>query len=47
MRLARAGLVSAISPGKKLSWAKASERYREYLFGVGREVEGGKTPDGL
>jgi len=46
MRLARAGLVSAISPGRKLSWGKAAERYREYLFGVGGEVKGGKTPDG-
>ena len=46
MKLARAGLVSAISPGKKIGWAKAAERYREYLFGVGREVKGGKTPDG-
>ncbi len=45
-RLARAGLTSAISPGRKLHWAKAAERYREYLFGVGREVKGGKTPDG-
>ena len=46
VRLAREGLVSAISPGKKLSWGKAAEKYREYLFGVGREVKGGKTPDG-
>ena len=47
MKLARAGLVSAISPGKKVGWAKAAERYREYLFGVGGEVKGGKTPDGV
>ena len=46
MRLARAGLVAAISPGKKEGWAKAAEKYREYLFGIGREVKGGQTPDG-
>ena len=46
MRLARSGLMKAISTGKKLSWAKAAARYREYLFGVGSEVQGGKTPDG-
>ena len=46
MRPARAGLVSAISPEKKVGWAKAAEKYREYLFGVGREVKGGTTPDG-
>ena len=46
MKLARSGLVSAISPGRKLGWAKAAEKYREYLFGVGREVKGGQTPDG-
>ena len=44
VRQARSGLVAAISPGKKVSWAKAAAHYREYLFGVGREVEGGKTP---
>ena len=40
MRLARAGLVAAISPGKKMTWAKAAERYREYLFGIGPRGEG-------
>jgi REP element-mobilizing transposase RayT len=46
VRLARAGLAAAVSIDKKLSWTKAAERYREYLFGVGAEVEGGQTPDG-
>ena len=48
MRLARAGLVKAnnISGGPRLSWHESAERYREYLFGVGRAVKGGKTPDG-
>jgi hypothetical protein len=42
MRLARAGLVAAISPGEKLGWARASKLYREYLSGVAREVKGGR-----
>ena len=46
MKLARAGLVEAISPGRKLSWAKAAEAYRELLYAKGREVSGGVTPDG-
>ena len=46
MRLARSGLVLAIGSGKILSWAKAAESYRELLFTKGREVKGGKTPDG-
>ena len=46
MRLARSGLVRAISPDKRLSWARAAERYREYLFGVGTEVVGGRTAHG-
>jgi len=46
MQLARTGLVTAISPGKQLSWMKAAGRYRNYLFGVGREVKGATTPDG-
>ena len=47
VRLARSGLMSAISPGRRLRWAQAAEKYREYLFGVGHEVKGGKTPDGV
>ena len=47
MRLARSGLVAAIAFGKTLGWAKAADRYREYLFGVGQEVKGGATPDGM
>ena len=47
MRLARAGLVEAISPpGRKLSWAKAAAAYRELLYVEGRAVAGGVTPDG-
>ena len=46
VRLARSGLVVAIAFGKTETWAKAAERYREYLFGVGQEVKGGRTPDG-
>ena len=47
MRLARSGLVTAISIDKKLSWARAAGRYREYLFGIGVEVQGGTAPDGM
>ena len=46
MRLARSGLVTAISFDRKIPWANALERYRELLFGVGQEVKGGNTPDG-
>ncbi len=46
MQLARSGLVAAIAFGNKTTWAKASDRYREYLFGIGGEVKGGVTPDG-
>jgi putative transposase len=46
MRLARAGLVSAISYEKKISWSRAAESYRQLLFGTGQEVKGGKTLDG-
>ena len=46
MRLARAGLVSAISYEKKISWPKAADSYRQLLFGNGQAVKGGKTPDG-
>ena len=47
MKLARAGLVEAISPpGRKLTWAKAADAYRELLYVKGREVVGGVTPDG-
>jgi REP element-mobilizing transposase RayT len=47
MRLARAGLVSAVSYEKKISWQQALGRYRKFLYGIGQEVEGGVTPDGL
>ncbi len=46
MRLARSGLVSAVSYGKKIPWARAAEQYRRLLFGAGQEVIGGRTPDG-
>jgi len=46
VRMARSGLVAAIAFGRTATWAKAAERYREYLFGVGHEVEGGQSPDG-
>ncbi len=46
MKLARAGLVDAISPGRKLTWAKAADAYRELLYAKGREVSGGVTPGG-
>ena len=46
MRLARAGLLTAISFERKMTWAVAAERYRKLLFGVGQEVKGGKTPGG-
>ena len=46
MRLARAGLVLAVSYDKKVPWAKAAASYRKLLFGIGNEVGSGKTPDG-
>jgi len=46
MRLARAGLVSAVSYEKKIPWKQALERYRRFLYGIGQEVAGGATPDG-
>ena len=46
MRLARSGLVAAIGSGNVTTWAMASERYREYLFGIGAKVKGGATPGG-
>ncbi len=46
MRLARAGLQTAISFERRLSWPKAAERYRGFLYGIGQEVKGGATPDG-
>jgi len=46
MRLARTGLVSAVSYDKKVTWKQALERYRKFMYGVGQEVEGGATPDG-
>jgi hypothetical protein len=50
MRLARSGLVEVVSAaagaGRKFSWAKAQESYRQLLFGIGQEVRGGATPDG-
>ena len=47
MRLARSGLVSAISSGKQMTWSKAAELYRMLLFGIGQAVRGGATPDGM
>ena len=46
MRLARSGIVSAISYEKKITWKQALERYRKFVYGVGQEVKGGATPDG-
>ncbi|MGI9244891.1 MAG: transposase [Verrucomicrobiales bacterium] len=46
MRLARAGLVSAVSYEKKIPWRLALERYRKFIYGIGQEVRGGMTPDG-
>jgi REP element-mobilizing transposase RayT len=47
MRLARSGLVSAVSYEKKITWKQALERYRKFMYGVGQEVKGGATPDGF
>ncbi|MDA0813800.1 MAG: hypothetical protein O3C21_15590 [Verrucomicrobia bacterium] len=47
MRLARSGLISAISFEKKIPWKVAAERYRKFMYGIGQEVKGGKTPDGV
>jgi len=47
MKLARAGLVTAISFEKKIPWKQAAERYRKFIFGIGQEVKGGATPDGM
>ncbi len=47
MRLARAGLVSAVSYEKAIPWKQALERYRKFLYGIGQEVVGGKTADGI
>ena len=46
MRLARNGLLTAISFERKIPWAGAAERYRELLFGKSQKVSGGNTPDG-
>ncbi|MGI9240380.1 MAG: transposase [Verrucomicrobiales bacterium] len=46
MRLARAGLVSAISYERKIPWKVAVERYRKFIYGIGHEVRCGTTPDG-
>ncbi|MGI9244896.1 MAG: transposase, partial [Verrucomicrobiales bacterium] len=46
MRLARAGLVSAVSYEKKIPWKLALERYRKFIYGIGQEVRGGMTPGG-
>ena len=40
MKLARAGLVCAISFQKKVSWGVAAERYRKFMYGIGLEVKG-------
>jgi hypothetical protein len=47
MRLARAGLVTAVSFEKKIPWKQAAERYREFMYGIGQELKGGQTPDGV
>ena len=47
MRLARAGLVSAVSYEKSIPWKQALERYRKFIYGIGQEVVGGQTPDGV
>ena len=47
MKLARSGLVYAISSGKKIPWRTAAERYREFMYGIGQQVGGGQTPDGF
>ncbi|MGK0189469.1 MAG: putative transposase [Verrucomicrobiales bacterium] len=48
MRLARSGLVSAVSYEKKItSWKQALDRYRKFMYGIGAEVKGGATPDGF
>ena len=47
MRLARAGLVTAVSFEKKISWKQAAERYRKFMYGIGQEVKGGQTSDGV
>ena len=47
MRLARAGLVTAVSFDKKISWKQAAERYRKFMYGIGQEVKGGQTSDGV
>jgi putative transposase len=46
MRLARSGLLSAISYERSVTWAVGSESYRKLLFGIGHEVHGGQTPEG-
>ena len=46
MRLARSGIVSAVSYEKKITWKQALERYRKFMYGVGQEVKGDATPDG-
>ena len=46
LRMARAGLVSAIAYDKQLPWAKAAESYRKLLYGIGHKVRGGTSPDG-
>jgi len=47
MRLARAGLVSAVSYEKAIPWRQALERYRKFLYGIGQEVVGDKTSGGI
>ena len=46
MRLARSGIVSAVSYGKKITWKQALDRYRKFMYGIGEEVTGGATADG-
>ena len=46
MKLARAGLVRGVSPGRKLTWGKVADAYRELLYVKACAVSGGVTSDG-
>ena len=46
MRLAQAGLVSAVSYERKITWRRAAEEYRKLLFWKGEKVVGADTSDG-
>ncbi len=43
MRLARAGVVAAISFEKTVPWKVAAERYRKFIYGIGQQVKGART----